>query len=84
MVKGQRVSVSGELGTREYQASDGTMKTVITCRVNQIGLEGSAQAGGSQQGGQQGGQQAQQPQQQQHPDQQPTQGFDDFDDSIPF
>ncbi len=49
MLKGQRVSVSGELGAREYQANDGTTKTAITCRVNQIGLEGSAQAGGYQQ-----------------------------------
>lgn len=79
MLKGQRVSVSGELGTREYQANDGTTKTTITCRVNQIGLEGSAQSGGYQQGGQQ--QQTQQPQRQQQQPQQaqqqrpmPTQG----------
>jgi single-strand DNA-binding protein len=69
MLKGQRVSVSGELGTREYQANDGTTKTAITCRVNQIGLEGSAQAGGYQQGGQQAPRQQQQPAQQ-HPAQQ--------------
>jgi single-strand DNA-binding protein len=65
MVKGQRVTVSGELGTREYQANDGTTRTAITCRVNQIGLEGSAQAGGYQQGGQQAPRQQQQPAQQQ-------------------
>ena len=94
MLKGQRVSVSGELGTREYQANDGTTKTAITCRVSQIGLEGSAQAGGYQQTPHQSAprQQAPAPQQQaprqaapqQQPAPQPAAGFDDFDDDIPF
>lgn len=45
LTKGQQVAVSGELGTREYQANDGTMKTVITCRVNDVSLIGSKQDG---------------------------------------
>lgn len=93
MVKGQRVSVSGELGTREYPASDGTTKTAITCRVNQIGLEGSAQGSGNQPAQQQPRQQAPAPQQeaprQAAPQQQPAPvqqqtPIDDFDDDIPF
>ena len=91
LAKGQRVSVSGELGTREYQANDGTTKTVITCRVNQIGLEGSAPAQtGQQQAPRQRSQQAPaqappQQRQQQAPLQQAPQSVnDDFDDDIPF
>ncbi|MEH6812927.1 MAG: single-stranded DNA-binding protein [Motiliproteus sp.] len=94
--KGQRVSVSGELGSREYPAQDGTTKTVITCRVNRVGLEGSAnpaQQGGQQQQQRQPAQQQQQrpAQQQRQPAQQQQQqrtyapaGMDDFDDDIPF
>lgn len=86
LVKGQRVSVSGELGSREYQGNDGSTKTALTCRVNRIGLEGGSNS-------QSGGQQAQSGQYmpaQQQPRQQsggmPQQpgGFDDFDDDIPF
>ena len=91
IVKGQRVSVSGELGTREYQANDGTTKTVITCRVNQIGLEGSAPAQtGQQQAPRQRSQQApaqaphQQRQQQALLQQAPQSVNDDFDDDMPF
>ena len=100
LVKGQRVSVSGELGTREYDANDGSTKTAITCRVSSVDLEGSA--GGNQPQQQQSPQQRQQqPQRQPAPQQQqqrqsPTQGdsrnqpqqqpgYDvPFDDSIPF
>ncbi len=95
MLKGQRISVSGELGTREYQANDGSTRTAITCRVSQIGLEGSAQAAGHQQSQPKHAPRQPQSQQRQPPPQnqpqgvnqaqhQQPQGFDDFDDDIPF
>lgn len=80
--KGQRVSVSGELGTREYD-KDGQTRTALTIRVGHIGLEGKSEA--AQQGGgyqqQPANQQSQQHQPQpqghqqgQHGGQQQTQG----------
>jgi single-strand DNA-binding protein len=78
--KGQRVSVSGELGSREYD-KDGQTRTALTIRVGHIGLEGKSEAQQQGQGYQQPAQQA--PQRQQQPSQQPA-GMDDFDDDIPF
>ena len=83
LVKGQRVSVSGELGSREYQANEGTMRTVLTCRVQHIGLEGAPSNGGQQQQQQRQPAQRQQRQQPVQQQQQPA-GMDDFDDDIPF
>lgn len=40
LTKGQSVAISGELGTREYKANDGTNKTALTCRVNGLTLIG--------------------------------------------
>ena len=76
LTKGKQVCVSGELGSREYQANDGTTRTVLTCRVNDVSLVGG-RADGSQ--GSQQGQQQQRAQQQQ-----PTPDMDDFDNDIPF
>jgi single-strand DNA-binding protein len=98
--KGQRVSVSGELGSREYD-KDGQTRTALTIRVGHIGLEGKAEP---QQ--QSGGHQAQQAPQRQQPHNRPSEsnhqgqayqhqgqqsqsgqqpaGMDDFDDDIPF
>lgn len=38
IVKGSKVAVHGTLGEREYKAGDGTMKKIITCRVNDLDL----------------------------------------------
>ena len=79
LTKGAKVAVTGELGQREYQAQDGTMKTVLTLRVNSIDLIG----------GNQGQQQAprpapvQQPQQPQN-QQASTPQTMEFEDDIPF
>lgn len=40
LLKGQTVVVSGELSTREYQANDGTNKTSLEVRVNDVTLAG--------------------------------------------
>lgn len=80
LLKGRKVAVSGELGTREHEG-----KTYLTCRVNSIDLGGD--------GGQPVGQQAQHQQQaygtnvqQPNPNQQqaaaPNGGG--FDPDIPF
>ena len=77
LTKGQGVIISGELGTKEYQANDGSMKTAVTCRVSSIDLTGGAN---------QQKQPQQQPQRQaapQRPVQQPSQEFDD-NELIPF
>ena len=47
--KGQSVFVSGELTTREYQAKDGTLKTVLALNVNVVDLLGGKKDGQSQQ-----------------------------------
>lgn len=83
LAKGQRVSVSGELGTREYQTNNGENKTVLTLRIINIDLEGGAGPAP---------QPAQQPQRAAQPANNPTNpanvqqpaGFEDFDDDIPF
>lgn len=82
LLKGRKVTVSGELGTREHEG-----KTYLTCRVNSIDLG----ADGANTSGQQG-QQPQQPAPQQsygtnvqQPNpQQSGQSGNDFDDDIPF
>lgn len=80
LLKGQKVMVSGELGTREHEG-----KTYLTCRVNEIDLAGGKNEGGQAgqgagQGGQGMGQQQggyapqQQPMNQQQPNPQQWQG----------
>lgn len=94
LVKGAKVVVSGELGTREFQDNNGQTRQAVTLRVNELSL-----AGDNPNSGQQQGQQAQQqrPPQQQgqgfgqpsgQPAPQPNQGqqgggLDDFDDDKP-
>lgn len=96
--KGSKLSVSGEPGVETYQGQNGMMAK-MTCRVNELTLQGSAQA---QQAPQQAPQQAarqpaqqaynQAPQQQafnQTPQQAPQQRPPmeppiDFDEEIPF
>src|SRR5690554_493316 len=48
LTKGQQVAVHGEMGTREYQANDGTNRTAITCRVTDVTLIGGKAEGGGQ------------------------------------
>lgn len=72
--KGQQVSVSGEMGTREHNG-----KTYITLRVNQISLAGGSQGQGQ---GQEPQQMQAAPQQQGNYSSAPNMG--DMDDSIPF
>jgi single-strand DNA-binding protein len=80
LVKGQLVSVSGELGMREHEG-----KSYLTCRVSSISL-----VGGQSQGGQNNAPQAQPQQKQAAPQQQQSQPAPmaepdfDFDDTIPF
>ncbi len=82
LLKGKKVTVSGELGTREHEG-----KTYLTCRVNSIDLNGDSGSGSA------GGYQAQPQQSQQavrgtnvqQPNPQGQQGQGgDFDDDIPF
>ena len=75
LLKGQKVVVSGELGSREHEG-----KTYLTCRVNEITL-----AGGGSQTNEQPRQSAQQ--QSQSGNQSTAAPFipdQDFDDDIPF
>lgn len=78
MVKGQRVSVSGEFSMREYD-SQGITKQSLECRVNQIGLEGKSYGAPQQQR-----QPAASPIQKTHSPQQQAPSMDNFDDDIPF
>lgn len=68
LTKGQKVAVSGEMGTREH---DG--KTYVTCRANSVDLIGVKSDEGQSKPASSSGQQKPQ----QAPD-------DDFDDDIPF
>lgn len=71
LTKGTQIVMHGELYTREYQAKDGTSKTTLECRVNEIDLvggkkdkdEGNASA---------------------KPANQDAPAVDDFDDQVPF
>jgi single-strand DNA-binding protein len=60
LLKGQQVFISGEMTQSEYQAKDGTMKTVLEVNANIVDLVGKRSENGH----------AQQPQQQQHQHQQ--------------
>ncbi len=71
LVKGNQISIAGELTQSEYQAKDGTTKTSLELNANIIDLIGSKK---------EGGQQAPQPRQAPANDL----PYDDFDDSIPF
>jgi single-strand DNA-binding protein len=75
LVKGQKVAVTGELGTREH---DG--KLYLTLRVASIDLCGGKSESNS------GGQSAQQarPAQTPKPTANPATDYDSFDDDIPF
>jgi len=76
LTKGQQVAVHGEMGTREYQANDGTNRTAITCRVTDVTLIGGKPGGQPQPAPQQ---QPQQPQQTA-----PAAAGGAMDDDIPF
>ena len=80
LVKGQKVAVSGELGTREHEG-----KTYLTCNVNTIDLIGvrSSETGN---GSDQGGARSQANKPANEPANEPAKNtnFDDFDDDIPF
>lgn len=82
LLKGQTVVVSGELSTREYQANDGTMRTSVEVRVNDVTLAGKRDDLGIQPQAQ--GYPQQQPQAQQAPIQTQATPPADYDDSIPF
>lgn len=90
LTKGKQVAVSGELGTREYQAKDGTQRMALTLRVADVTLMGDGGSGGQSQGGQSAPQQpaapSTAPAAQNPHDPRPTNpgSFDDFDDEIPF
>lgn len=72
LLKGQQVAISGELSLRTYQSDDGTQKTSLACRVNDLDLIGAKQ----------------QPDIQAAPHNQPESPpppqFDNIDDDIPF
>lgn len=78
--KGAKVYVEGSLRTRKWQAQDGSDRysTEIVAREMQM-LD--SREGGNRPPAQG---QAQRPQQNQQPPPPQEQGFDDFDDSIPF
>lgn len=86
LTKGQPVCVSGELGSREYQANDGATRTALTCRVNDVSLVGGRSDGGQQQQQYQQAPQQQQraPQQQQYQQAPQQSSGPQFDDDIPF
>lgn len=71
LVKGNQISITGELSQTEYQAKDGSTKTSLDLNVHSIDLIGSKK---------EGGQQAPQPRQAPAA----AMPYDDFDDSIPF
>ena len=90
LVKGTKLVVyANDLELETYQKNDGGQGSKLKCRVIDIEFAGGAQNQGGNQ--QQPAQQAQQ-QQQAAPQQQPapqlsvaqSQGFDNFDDDIPF
>ena len=93
LVKGKKVTVSGEFFQREWQAQDGVTKYSCEVRVNDLDLPPLDNAGtGAQQGYQAPQQQPQQRAPQQYAPSQgapaqhtaPPPGPDFFDDSIPF
>ena len=90
LIKGAQVAVSGEMATREYQDNNGVNRTAVTLRVNDLTLVSNKQSD------QDSRQPQPQPQAQAQPQQSKPahgfgqtpapqgQGFDDFDDDIPF
>lgn len=79
--KGQSVAVSGELSVREYDRRDGTKGFSLEVRAQDVTLTGGNANGAPQQQHQQP---AQAQQGQSRPALQQDQGFDSFDDDIPF
>jgi single-strand DNA-binding protein len=71
LVKGNQISITGELSQTEYQAKDGSTKTSLDLNVHSIDLVGSKKEGG------------QAPQQAPQPRQAPANDLP-FDDDIPF
>lgn len=71
LTKGQQVAVSGELTVSEYEAQDGTKRTNVEVRVNDLSLIGVRS----------GAPATQQPQSQQG-DSDPYGGF--YEDDVPF
>ena len=87
--KGQQVYFEGKIQTRKWQGQDGQDRYTTEIVANEMQMldsrGGAGDFGGAQQGG--GYQSQPQPQQQQAPQQQAASagnGFDDFDDDIPF
>ncbi len=87
--KGSKVYVEGSLRTRKWQGQDGQDRyttEIVASEMQMLDSRGDGQQPGgySQQSGYQ--QQAPQQRQPQQPQRhsQPAQGFDDFDDDIPF
>ena len=81
LVKGQQVFVSGELSQSEYEAKDGSTKTVLELNANIINLIGSRREGEAKSAP------AQSSASQAKPPAQPANGAphaDDFNDDIPF
>ena len=75
LIKGQKVTVSGEVTEREYTDKQGQQKKVMSIRVNNIDPFC---------GGKADGQQAPRQQAPRQPAPANGGGFDDTDDSIPF
>jgi len=98
ITKGGQVVVTGSVELEQFQKNDGTSGAKIKVFVTDIDLVGGKPAGQQAQQPQQGFAQPQQPAQgfaqpqqgfgshapQQRPQAQPAQGFDNFDDDIPF
>ncbi len=87
--KGSKVYIEGKLQTRKWQDNNGQDRYTTEIVANEMQMldsrGGAGDFGGAQQGG--GYQSQSQPQQQQAPQQQAASagnGFDDFDDDIPF
>ena len=55
LTKGSAVTVCGEVSVREYDGKDGTRKHELTCRVLDVALQGSREAGQDSQESRSGG-----------------------------
>ena len=83
LTKGSNVTATGDAMLREYQARDGSMKSALSLRVNNLTLQGGKSDGGQSHA-------APQPQRPQTPGQRERQASmavqapSDFDDPIPF
>lgn len=93
--KGSKVYVEGQLRTRKHQAQDGSDRYVTEVVCSELQMLDSRNDNGAQQPGQapqqrqqnaqpQGGYVKPEPYQQVQQGSQPADGFDDFDDDIPF